>query len=178
MTKALLLFSTAFILSSCASNNSNPGTLQAQTNPAATEASAAPVRVPADTSPEPGGSGGEIGSGKTDSEAETNPAAGQASVTPVQAPTDVGAEPGGSGGDVGPGETDNEMEVALANGTMEEVEVEGFKEKEICTYEAPTGSRIKKKYCRTVIDNSNQREASKKWIDTIKRSAMGSHIKG
>ena len=58
------------------------------------------------------------------------------------------------------------------NSAMEVVEVEGVKEKR-CTVERRTGSRIPKKYCRTVTEDKAQREAGAAWINTLKTKPQG-----
>ena len=127
MIKILLLFSAAFILNSCASSSSNPGS----------------------------------------SQAESSPTAAHVSATSGQAPTDVGAESGGSGGDTGLGGAENNTELATVDPLMEEVQVEGFKEKKVCTTVARTGSRMKRKTCRTTSEAKQHGEAARAWTNKI-----------
>lgn len=127
MIKALLLLSAVFILSSCASSNSNPGSLQA----------------------EPG------------------PTAAHVSTTSGQAPADAPAEPGGSGGDTGLEGAENNTELAAAEPLMEEVEVEGIREKMHCTYVSRTGSRMTTKTCRTASAAKKQQSDARRWWNKI-----------
>ena len=130
MIKTLLLFSAVFILSSCASSNSNPGS----------------------------------------SQAESSPTAAHVSTTSGQAPADAGAESGGSGGDTGLGGAENNTELVAVDPLMEEVEVEGFKEKKHCTYVAQTGSRMKTKICLTASEAKQEREAARSWMNQVKET--------
>jgi hypothetical protein len=130
MIKTLLLFSAVFILSSCASSNSNPGS----------------------------------------SQAESSPTAAHVSTTSGQAPADAGAESGGSGGDTGLGGAENNTELVAVDPLMEEVQVEGFKEKKHCTYVVQTGSRMKTKICLTASEAKQEREASKSWLNRVKET--------
>ena len=127
MIVKLLLFSAVFILSSCASSNSNPGSSQAESSPTATHVS----------------------------------------TTSGQAPADAGAESGGSGGDTGLGGAENNTELVAVDPNMEEVQVEGFREKKHCTYVARTGSRMKTKICRTKSETKQDEEDAKIWLDKI-----------
>jgi hypothetical protein len=127
MIKPLLLFSAVFILSSCASSNSNPGS----------------------------------------SQAESSPTAAHVSITSGQAPADAGAESGGSGDDTGLGGAENNTGLAAVDPLMEEVEVEGFKEKKHCTDVARTGSRLKRKTCRTTSETKQEKEAARSWMNKI-----------
>jgi hypothetical protein len=133
MIKTLLLFSAVFILSSCASSNSNPGS----------------------------------------SQAESSPTAAHVSTTSGQAPADAGAESGGSGGDTGLGGAENNTELAAVEPLMEEVEVEGFKEKRHCTYVAQTGSRMKTKICQTTSEAKQEREAARSWMNKVLETQKG-----
>ena len=127
MIKALLLFSAVFILSSCASSNSNPGS----------------------------------------SQAESSPTAAHVSTTSGQAPADAGAESGGSGGDTGLEGAENNTELVAVDPLMEEVQVEGFKEKKHCTTVARTGSRMKTKTCRTTSEAKQHGSAARTWMNKI-----------
>lgn len=70
MMKALLLFSAVFILSSCASSNSNPGSSQAEPGPTAAHVSTTSGQAPADAGAESGGSGGDTGLGGAENNTE------------------------------------------------------------------------------------------------------------
>jgi len=70
MTKTLLLFSAVFILSSCASSNSNPGSSQAESSPTAAHVSTTSGQAPADAGAESGGSGGDTGLGGAENNTE------------------------------------------------------------------------------------------------------------
>jgi len=70
MIKTLLLFSAVFILSSCASSNSNPGSSQAQSSPTAAQVSTTSGQAPADAGAESGGSGGDTGLGGAENNTE------------------------------------------------------------------------------------------------------------
>ena len=70
MIKTLLLFSAAFILSSCASSNSNPGSSQAEPSPTAVHVSTTSGQAPADAGAESGGSGGDTGLGGAENNTE------------------------------------------------------------------------------------------------------------
>ena len=66
------------------------------------------------------------------------------------------------------GGAENNTELAVVEPLMEEVEVEGFKEKKHCTYVAQTGTRMKTKICRTTSEAKQEREASRSWMDRVK----------
>ena len=70
MIKALLLFSAIFILSSCASSNSNPGSSQAKSSPTAAHDSTTSGQAPAYAGAESGGSGGDTGLGGAENNTE------------------------------------------------------------------------------------------------------------
>jgi hypothetical protein len=70
MIKTLLLFSVVFILSSCASSNSNPGSSQAESSPTAAHVSTTSGQAPADAGAESGGSGGDTGLGGAENNTE------------------------------------------------------------------------------------------------------------
>ena len=70
MIKTLLLFSAVFILSSCASSNSNPGSSQAESSPTAAHVSTTSGQAPADAGAESGGSGGDTGLGGAENNTE------------------------------------------------------------------------------------------------------------
>ena len=62
------------------------------------------------------------------------------------------------------------------NSDMEEVEVVGMSEKQHCTVERRTGTRIRKKYCRTVKEDEAQRAAGQAWINTLKNKPQGNSV--
>ena len=62
------------------------------------------------------------------------------------------------------------------NSDIEEVEVVGMKEKQHCTLERRTGTRIRTKYCRTVKEDESQRAASQAWINTLKNKPQGNSV--
>jgi hypothetical protein len=133
MYKTLLLISMVFVLSSCASSNSKPESVQAESDPAVAQVSGASGQAAAVTG------------------SETGDIEGQTEIDGVESKTDL----------------------AAVDPTMEEVEVEGFKEKKHCTHVARTGSRIKTKYCRTVSEDEQQREAARAWLNEIKTRPQG-----
>ena len=65
------------------------------------------------------------------------------------------------------GGAENNTELAVVEPLMEEVEVEGFKEKKHCTTVARTGTRMTRKICRTTSETKQEREASRSWMNKI-----------
>jgi hypothetical protein len=93
---------------------------------------------------------------------------------------DTSPEPANSTGDMeiveveeNASQPDTSPEPANSAGDMEIVEVEGIKEKQHCTRERRTGTRIANTYCRTYVEDERQRKSSKAWLNTIKAKPQG-----
>ena len=71
---------------------------------------------------------------------------------------------------------DPAVAISEVNSDMEEVEVVGTIEKQHCTVERRTGTRIRKKYCRTIKEDETQRAAAQAWINTIKNKPQGNSV--
>jgi len=84
-----------------------------------------------------------------------------------------GSEPGSSKSGSEPDLSESNPQLAAADEDIEEVIVEGFKEKEVCTTERRTGTRIATRYCRTITVQMQQREASRAFVNRIKATPMG-----
>lgn len=92
----------------------------------------------------------------TDSSIESTPT----EAVPVSAQTDS-IEPGAN------------PELAGAGGDAEQTQVDD-PNKEFCTKEHRTGSRIPVKYCRTKADDERNREHSKGWLEKVKKTPQHS----
>jgi hypothetical protein len=73
---------------------------------------------------------------------------------------------------------DTSPESASSAGDMEVVEVEGIKEKRHCSRERRTGTRIASTYCRTYVEDEQQKEAARQWLNTIKSRPQTSTQRG
>ena len=88
------------------------------------------------------------------------------------------AQPSTDGSSLPKNDTQPDPTVATSevNSDMEEVEVVGTSEKQHCTIERRTGTRIRKKYCRTVKEDETQRAAAQAWINTLKNKPQGNSV--
>ena len=71
---------------------------------------------------------------------------------------------------------DPAMAMSEVNSDMEVVEVVGISEKQHCTFERRTGTRIRQKYCRTVREDELQRAAGQAWMNTLKSRPQGNPV--
>jgi len=68
--------------------------------------------------------------------------------------------------------SDTSLELTKVDGDMEVVEVEAVKEKR-CTTVVRTGSHLRSKHCRSKTEKTQEREASRAWLDSIKNQPQG-----
>ena len=101
---------------------------------------------------------------------EASPATAQSSPAATQAPAVAASKSAGSADN---SETAAASNLEMVNNQMEVVEVEGFKDAKKCRMVATTGSRIKKKHCQTAKQDNEQREAGRRWMETIKNRPAG-----